>query len=173
MSDEIKAISTDAIRNLITASRQKIPDISLGLALQAFAGIRCTEIPDLNSNYHPDGRSIVIKDDVVTVSLGLKQITIPDEFNDYIRSLYSEHMENIIDKSVDYRYPLFINSNGTKLSVDGYLRRIKQFGDYILDSDDDLLLEVKSYLLKTGNKFTGDFLRQWYCENVFYGKNNQ
>ena len=171
MSNKAKAISPDAINNLITSSQQKVPDVSLGLALQAYAGLRCSEIPDLNSANHPGGGSIITKNSVVTVSIGLKQILIPDEFKNYITALYKEHMEYIKNKNVDNRHPLFINSNGTKLSTDGYMRRIKQFGDYILDSNDDSLLEAKSYLLKTGNKFTGDFLRQWYRENILgHGK---
>ena len=83
-------------------------------------------------------------------------------------SLAKGSMQLIDNNCVDCRCPMFFNSNGTALSMDGYMRRVKSFGDYVLNSDEATLKEVREYLLETNSRFTGDLLRHWYAVNIMH-----
>jgi len=161
-----RGLSAIAVHNLLIAAGTECPDVSFGMRLQAYAGLRSPEIVELLSEYHPDGGSINFNNNMIIVTLGLKKTTIPEEFTEYVITAYRSHMDYLKSECVDIRCPLFVNSKGTALSVDGYLRRVKQFGDFILCSSDASLSGVRDYLIETNSRFTGDMLRHWYAVNI-------
>jgi len=159
-------LSIIAIENLLASARRECSDIALGLTLQAYAGLRSSEIPELRATGCSDGGSLLIDDTKVTVSLGLKRIMVPNEFSGIVKATYESHISFLADKCVDIRFPLFINTNGTALSIEGYLRRVKQFNDFILTSESPSLSEIRQYLAGTSRRFTADMLRHWYAANI-------
>ena len=160
------ALSVKNLNAVFEEAEIQCPDIAFGMMLQAYAGLRCTEVVSLFNGHHPDGGSIKQTNGKVLVSCGLKSTVIPDEFATAVITAYEKHLEYISEKCVDSRCPLFVNSNGTALSVDRYIRRVKAYGDVILNSDNPLLTEVRAYLRKVNGRFTGDMLRHWYAENI-------
>jgi hypothetical protein len=160
------ALSVKNLNAVFEEAEIQCPDIAFGMILQAYAGLRCTEVVSLFNKHHPDGGSIKQTNCMVLVSCGLKSTIIPDEFAMDVITAYEKHLEYVGEKCVDSRYPLFINSNGTALSVDRYIRRVKAYGDIILNSDNPSLTEVRAYLRKVNGRFTGDMLRHWYAMNI-------
>ena len=155
-----------AIENLLASAKRECPDIAFGMTLQAFAGLHSADMTELKAPEHPNGGSILFEGNRVIVSLGLKKITIPSDFTEAVKAGYEAHLSFLLSECVDNRYPLFINSNGTVLSVEGYIRRVKQFGDHIITSDNATLAEVREYLIGTDRRFTGNMLRHWYAANI-------
>ena len=166
MNSSKGALSVKNLNAVFEEAEIQCPDIAFGMMLQAYAGLRCTEVVSLFNRDHPDGGSIKQTNGKVLVSCGLKSTVIPDEFAKSVVTAYENHMEHVSEKCVDSRCPLFINSNGTALSVDRYMRRVKAYGDVILDSDNPLLTEVRAYLCEVNSRFTGDMLRHWYAVNI-------
>ena len=166
MNPSKSALSAKNLIAVFEEAEIQCPDIVFGMILQAYAGLRCTEVVSLFNKHHPDGGSVKQTNYKVLISCGLKSTIIPDEFATDVITAYEKHLEYICEKCVDSRYPLFINSNGTALSVDGYIRRVKTYGDVILNSDNPLLTEVSAYLRKVNCRFTGDMLRHWYAMNI-------
>jgi len=162
MSSNVNVLSPIAVGNLLETAVRKCPDIAFGMMLQAYVGLRCTEVCGLRSEYHPEGGSIKFDANNIFVTLGLRTSRVPEEYAETVKAAYAVHMTYIKSKCIDTRHPLFINTNGTALSTDRYIRRVKAFGNYILNSDNTKLLEVKGYLFNKNGRFTSDILRHWY-----------
>lgn len=186
-------IPDKAFWTLIKLSRIYYPEITLGLCLQAFAGLRVGEVCNVRQDICPlDGGGIVYRKiggklasfkinlknkypmrsdgvDVGSIKRYRNQI-VYTKFLPYLVPIYEEHMAWLKIQNIDKGfYPLFVDSNGMAMTTQNYRKKFKRLVhehlvDVLIQSDDYEMQIYGQMLMK--EELSTHALRHWFTVHL-------
>ncbi|EMY4798077.1 site-specific integrase [Bacillus pacificus] len=174
---------------LLKLSQAIYPQITLAIALQAFAGLRAGEVCNIRQDICPiDGGGVstrlvggkletfrinlknqyVMRSDGVYVG-GIKRRRdqfVYSKFRPIFYHLYKKHIKWLEQQSIDKGYfPLFVNQKGMAMTVQDYREKFKTLVHthlvQVLSESDDYELRAYAELLDT-NQLSTHALRHWF-----------
>lgn len=190
--DEVKPIfrdiPTEVFEVMLPLAFRYVPDIALGICLQAFAGLRAGEVCNVRQESSPLGpgfiftkipgrvtkieidlsKEMILRSDLVCVGRIKKerfQCVYPAYIDVFVRA-YEMHLEYL--KSVDYEAeyaPMFVNQRGMAMTYKNYLERFHYFVEKhlrpaLLKSEVPTLRLYGQLLYE--NRLGPHALRHWY-----------
>lgn len=174
---------------LLKLSKIYYPEITLGLCLQAFAGLRVGEVCNTRQDICPlDGggfsyRKVGGKLQRFTINLRNKypmrsdrvdvgsikkyrQQNVYTNFLPYLEPILKDHIDILNQRTVDKGYyPLIVDNNGMAMTAQNYRKKFKSLvKDYLIDvliNSDDFEMQVFGELLMNRELSTHS-LRHWF-----------
>jgi integrase len=187
-NEAFRELPTKAFKTLLNLAFRYAPDIAFALCLQAFAGLRASEVCNVRQENSPLGGGIVfarIGDDVRKIEIDLTReaplrgdgVSVGKIKNERIQCVYPPfidafvaaykfHLQYLSEHSFEADYaPMFVNARGKAMTYTDYSRRFNalvtdHLRPALLESDDP---ECKLYgQLLYENKLGLHSLRHWF-----------
>lgn len=188
ISEPFRELPTKAFRILLSLAFRYAPDIAFAICLQAFAGLRASEVCNVRQEGSPMGSGLIFtrienrtikieidltrelmmrSDGVVCGKIKKERIQcVYPPFLEAFSAAYEYHKRFLSDHAYEMDYcPMFINKRSLAMTYDDYSRRFRlliddHFRAVLLECDDP---ECRIYgQLLYENQLTTHALRHWY-----------
>lgn len=186
--NSFRDIPTKVFHILLNQAFNHTPEIAFAICLQAFAGLRPSEVCNVRQVNSPLGSGIrlteidgVLKRAVIDLTKeyklrsdnifcgGIKKERTQSVYPAFLSAFsvaYKHHMEYISDRKIEFEYcPMFVNSRGMAMTYDNYHAKfrnlIEKFVRPLLIRHEDPECQLYGQLLYE-NKLSPHSLRHWF-----------
>lgn len=186
-NDIFRDIPNKVMNILLKLSELYYPEITLAIALQAYAGLRPGEVCNVRQATSPLGGISITRrgDKFITFTIDLshkysmrsdlvdvgnikkrRKQRVYTPFLPVIKMIYEKHLDYLDNVNFEERYsPMFVNSNGMAMTYISYKEKFERLiSDYVIpelvNHDDSELRHYGELLLE--NRLSPHALRHWF-----------